>query len=69
MSDELAELLLYTIEKRNRQLEKVGEVIIALYDMRLDAVNRMNSEECRTLRKIDDMLREAMGDGEEWMTE
>ena len=69
MSDELAELLLYTIEKRNLQLEKVGEVIIALYDMRLDAVNRMNSEESRTLRKIDAMLREAMGDGEEWMTE
>ena len=69
MSDELAELLLYTIEKRNLQLEKVGEVIIALYDMRTDAIKRGNSEESHTLRKIDGMLREAMGDGEEWMTE
>ena len=69
MSDEMEELLFTAIKRKNRQLEKVGEVIIALYGMRLDAVNRMNSEECRTLRKIDDMLREAMGDGEEWMTE
>ena len=69
MSDEMEELLFSAIKRKNRQLEKVGEVIIALYDMRLDAVNRGNSEESRTLRKIDDMLREAMGDGEEWMTE
>ena len=65
MSDEMEELMFSAIKRKNRQLEKVGEVIIALYDMRLDAVNRMNSEECRTLRKIDDMLREAMKEVEE----
>lgn len=65
MSDEMEELLFSAIKRRNQKLRKVGDVIIALYDMRLDAVKRGNSEESRTLRKIDDMLREAMGDDEE----
>lgn len=65
MSNEMEDMLFSAIKRRNRQLEKVGEVIMELRDMRLDAINRGNGEEWRTLQRVDDMLREAMKDDEE----